>query len=659
VSPTPDVDARASAILDRSSEAYFEFDSHGLVVDWNYQAEKLFALLRMEVLGQSLASLVIPPRNGGLFQDTMRRLFDSEDPEERLEITALCGTGKELQVELTFFPIHWGRTRHIGAFAHRLDVQQQSDADAEKLHRDLMDQLAEPYLEVDLRGRFLFVNKAYSEIYEVATSDRIGESYKNTIDPGGLAFIKKAYQNVYRTGMPQKVEYPITTRGEIETYVEMSVALRKNTRGEPIGFLCFIRDHSARKRFEDGMAIARDAAEAASKAKSEFLANMSHEIRTPLNGVIGMLELARDTELNPDQSDLIGTASASAQGLLGLINDILDFSKIEARKLEFDSIEFDLLEVVAQATRSLAIAAQAKRLQLTCGIAPDVPSHLLGDPMRLRQVLVNLLSNAIKFTPAGEVALRVAIDLPGTDAQLRFSVVDTGIGIKPEKQKLIFEAFAQADSTTTRMFGGTGLGLTICSRIVQLMGGRIWVESEAGKGSTFHFTTRFEIPQHTKESARALETDRPSLDGLVRSTRRVAASRILNILLAEDNLVNQKVATRVLERLGHRVVVVSNGLGALAALETESFDAIFMDVQMPEMDGFAATTAIRAKEKVTNTRIPIIALTAHAMTGHKELCLKAGMDGYLVKPIDFGLLEETLEKMVELSEDSTIPSASL
>jgi PAS domain S-box-containing protein len=511
--------------------------------------------------------------------------------------------------------------------------------EAEKLHRDLMDQLAEPYIEVDLRGRFVFVNKSYCEVFRVAApSSRTGVSYKDALASESHASIREAYQEVFRTGRPRKIEYPILALSGTETYVESSVALRRDAQGQPVGFMAFARDLSARKRYEDEMAIARNAAEAASQAKGEFLANMSHEIRTPLNGVIGMLDLARDAGLTADQSELIEMASASANNLLRLISDILDFSKIEAGKLEFDCVEFDLADMLAQLSRSMAIPAHAKGLELVCSIAPDAPRFLLGDPMRLTQVLINLLGNAIKFTAEGNVVLRVAMDAPGGDhqAQLRFSVTDTGIGIAAEKQNSIFDAFSQADASTTRTFGGTGLGLTICSRIVQLMGGNIWVESEAGKGSTFHFTTSFEIANGTG----------PKIEGNGRAvdhTRR--NSRSLRILLAEDNSINQKLATRLLDRLGHRVVLAKNGREAVDALEGGWFDLVLMDVQMPDMDGFTATAAIRAKEKVSKTHIPIVAMTAHAMTGDRERCFEAGMDDYIAKPINPGVLWETIERI--------------
>ncbi len=404
--------------------------------------------------------------------------------------------------------------------------------------------------------------------------------------------------------------------------------------------LARVKSHLELKRSREEVEIAKQSAENALKYKSEFLANMSHEIRTPINGIIGMSEFLDNTKLDQKQAEFVRIIRSSANSLLNLINDILDFSKLEAGKIELENLDFDLYEHIEDTVKSMTYKAEENGIQLFMEISPDVPQALKGDPTRLRQVLLNLLSNAIKFTNKGSITVRVSLlEIFDKKCQIKIEVIDTGIGISEEGRQRLFKSFSQVDASTTRNYGGTGLGLVISKSLSEMMGGHIDVESEPGKGSNFWFTIKMGV------SAMKLVENIHTKDHDAKDQE----MKKLNILLAEDNLVNQKVASIHLEKLGHLVTVASNGLAAYETFKSTGFDLVFMDIQMPEADGYESTGLIRRYEKQKQQkRTPIIAMTANAMKGDKEKCINAGMDDYISKPFTASALKEILSKYASI-----------
>ena len=702
----------------------------------------------------------------------------------------------EVHGERRFFhvlkvPVHDAGGAIVGTQALFWDITEHRRAELalereQALLQTLMESVPDSIYFKDRNSKFLRINRALAKRFGLQTPAQV--EGKSDFDFFTREHAQQAWedeQEVMRTGVP------IVAKDEKETWPDGQVTWATTSKlplrdpdGNIVGTFGISREVTEQVRARQALAEAKEAAEAASRAKSDFLANMSHEIRTPLNAVIGMTELVLDTELTAVQRDYLTMASESGEALLSVVNDVLDFSKIEAGRLELDHMPFNLREGLGDAMKSLAVRAHRKGLELACNIRPDVPATVIGDPVRLRQVIVNLVGNAVKFTHQGEIVLDVGLQEQAAEyVRLRFAVRDTGVGISQEQIGAVFDAFQQADSSKMNESEGTGLGLAISSRLVDLMGGRMVVESQIGCGSTFHFSVCFRPvsaepdqngraqehslcgqdilvvddnetnrdilrdmlrswriePTLVASGAQALATLRqrqqtqtpfslilvdasmPEMDGfglITQVEREVGSpspiimmltsgdrprdiarcehlgaraylmkpikqselfdaimlalgittpeeeSRLtplpasaggqlsLRVLVAEDSLVNQKLARALLEKWGHRVWIANNGKEAVAATQSHTFDLILMDVQMPEMDGLEATAVIRKRQTAGEARIPIVAMTAHAMTGDRERCLAAGMDAYVSKPVRTRKLAEVIDKLFATSSEA-------
>ena len=518
-------------------------------------------------------------------------------------------------------------------------------------------------------GTILVINQAFCRMVGLPREELIGRPVWSCFVESEHEFIRDFHRGLFeQKGGERNVERHTKLLDGREPWIEFSFSPVEQP-GRPPLLLTICRDITERKRGEAELQRAKESAEAANRelkasneyleramrltrqlaaraetasaAKSAFLANISHEIRTPMNGILGMTELALETELTADQRDFLNMVRSSAESLLLLLNDLLDFSKIEAGKMELHPVAFTIRPLLKDTLKTLGLRASSKNLLLNQEVDPAIPKMLFGDPERLRQVLINLVGNAIKFTQTGSVSVKVELVTPGgARIRVRFSIMDTGIGIPVEKQALIFEPFAQADESTTRRYGGTGLGLSISTRLVESMGGRLTCESHAGKGSTFAFEAEFDAVE-AAEGPEAAES----------SAARASPARLLRVLVAEDNLMNQEVVAKLLRREGHFVGVAQSGREVLDLFDEGSFEVVLMDVQMPELDGLAATAAIRERERTTGGHLPIVAMTAHALKGDRERCLAAGMDAYLSKPIHRDELLLILREVVKYTSD--------
>lgn len=756
------------------------------LISWNKFTEKLLEMTEKDLYLKPLKSFYTPEEWARIRSMNIRQ----KGMQEHLETRMIKADGESVEVDISISVLKDAQGRVTGSIGIIRDITQRKKAEhalreSEEKFRTVFENSAVAITVVNDKEQLVSWNNFTEKLLGMKHEDLYLAPLHSLYPPDEWARIRS--MNIREKGMQEHLETKmIKANGELID-IDVSISVLKDAGGRITGSIGVTRDITERKRAEEAQKV-KETVLAMAKARSQFLANMSHEIRTPINGITGMLELLLDTGVTAEQKEFLRTAKTSADSLLTLINDILDFSKIEAGKFTLEPIDFNLRDSLGDTISTLAPRAHLKGLVLACHILPDVPEHVVGDPGRLRQVIVNLIGNSIKFTEKGEIILKVEREkTEGDGLRLHFMVIDTGIGVPRERQKIIFDPFTQADNSTTRRYGGTGLGLSISAQIVKLMEGKIYVESpsayisevQGGPGSVFHFTGEFQPSRRAAERERLMtqidlkdlnvlivdphETNRnilqemiaswqmkpvmamnaraavsllnqarasltyfpfvlldinmPDIDGFslcewIRKTHEFKKSQVimmtsagirgdgarckqvgaagyltkpikqsvlldmivtllasqqsqgqaaapevvtvhslreqqrpLKILLVEDNFVNQQVAMRLLAKKGHHVTVADNGRKAIEVMDKETFDLVLMDVQMPEMDGFEATGAIRSRERQNGGHIPIVAMTAHTMQGDRERCLKAGMDGYVSKPVRPEELFEVIYQM--------------
>jgi two-component system sensor histidine kinase/response regulator len=565
----------------------------------------------------------------------------------------------------------------IGTQIGRVIERKRNEHSNEQI-RLLLQFAVEAIYGIDTEGRCNFCNPSCVRLLQYKNeADLIGKNVHEMIHhtrPDGTPYPNtecRIYQ-AFRQGRDTHVEDEVLWRADGSSFPAEYWSHPVIHEGKTVGAVVTFVDITERKEAQRELISARDAAEAASRAKSDFLANVSHELRTPMNGIIGMTDLVLGMDLPWEQRENLEIVKHSCDSMMAVVDDILSFSQIESGKLNLQNAPFKLRPAFEDILNILEVKAARKALKWTVCISPDLPENVYGDSERLRQVVLNLVENAIKFTEQGEIGIGIALEpgiAPGT--QIHFTVRDTGIGIPLDKQKMIFERFSQADTSLTRVYGGTGLGLTIASELVQMMGGRLWVDSAVGRGSIFHFTASFALDPALPSTDEPAAQDRQLLEVSQRMPAPVVnrpqpisvnleprtseflpsstGQNTINILVAEDNAVNRHLIKRLLEKRGHTVLVAGNGREAIRILEEAHWNGIYavlMDIQMPEMDGLQATATIREHEQSTGAHLPIVAITAHVMANDREKCLQAGMDEYVSKPLNSTALFAALERVI-------------
>ncbi len=633
--------ARPAEIIDFIPDAILAIDLSGIVIAWNKAMEELTGTLACDILGKGNYEYAL--HIYGVRRPTLADLALKPDPEIEARYSNLQRDGNSISGEAyvaspgkccTYIwgkatPLYSSSGNIIGVIESIRDITERKLAEKElrrsreKYHNIFENSILGLYQSIP-EGRYLSVNPAFARLFGYSSPQ---EMIASVTDIGQQLYLnpndrERAITQIIEQGYLEGFELEVQRRDGTKFWVSMNTSIVQDEDG--LHYDGTVEDITKRKRAEDMLRAAKEVAEAATKSKSDFLANMSHEIRTPMNAVIGMTCLLLDEELTIEQKEYVETIRSSGEALLDIINDILDISKIEGGMMDMEQRPFSLQRCIEESIGLGAENAVEKGLEMEYKIEQDIPDVVLGDYARLRQVLVNLIGNAVKFTEKGCISIAVSgRKIDDGSYEIHFAVKDTGIGIPDDKADRLFQLFSQVDSSTARRYGGTGLGLAISKKLVEMMGGRIWVESRTGIGSRFHFTIKVQSTQ----IAPANEDIQASC---IKAVSHQDQGLSLRILLAEDNPVNQKVALHMLAKLGLKGDVAWNGHEVLQALESHSYDVILMDVQMPEMDGLETTKAIRKK---WSDGPRIIAMTAAAFKSDREMCIEAGMDDYIRKPV--------------------------